>query len=160
MMPECDHRTIVDENMVKCAHWRVRAPGDLIPGKFCSIACTWRGEPNKPKPDYPFPPPMPCGPGCRLTKLIKYIGIEAGGCQCEYHAGEMDTWGPEMCRKHIDYTVGVMESNATKLGVPFNQSIARWIVGLAITLSEDDREPNIREHAKLLAIKAGAALIA
>lgn len=145
--------------MIKCAHWRVRAPGDLIPIRTCTDFCTWKNEPNKPKPDYPFAPPRACGPGCRLTKLIKYIGIEPGGCQCEFHAGEMDVWGPSLCRQHIDYTLGVMKENAAKVGVVFSRSIATWLIALAIVLAEEDREPNLREQAKLMALKAGSMLI-
>lgn len=155
----CKHRTVVSETMVKCAHWRVRAPGDLTILRTCTEFCTWKNEPNKPKPDYPFPPPRTCGPGCRLLRLTDKMGISHGGCGCESHAAEMDRWGAKLCREHVDYTLEVMRRNASKLGVPFSESIARWLINLAITLSEEDREMSLSESAKLLALRAGLGLV-
>lgn len=83
------------------------------------------------------PPPPDGGPGTELRKLLKTLGIQPRGkdCQCNAHALEMDRRGPQWCEAHLETIVDWLAEEAKKrplLGVLFSRTAARQMVRLAI----------------------------
>lgn len=100
--------------------------------------------------------PRECLAGCWLTKLLKEMGQSySPTCHCEAMAATMDANGEEWCRIHIDHPLSVMRSEAEKRKLVFVESQARWLVELAITLSEEKREPTRFERIRLRAMRLG-----
>lgn len=84
-----------------------------------------------------------CLAGCRLTRILKSIGIEyTPGCGCEDMAREMDIRGAEWCRENTPNIVAKMRSVAHDRKLDFSERGAKWLVNLAIRLAEKEREPN------------------
>ncbi len=86
------------------------------------------------------------------------IGIHHKWCQnCKDHAAAMDGNGPEWCRENIEIITGWMREAAAKQSLPFSESQSRWLVNLAITLAEVNRDHSMIERARLAVMKRGLA---
>lgn len=57
------------------------------------------------------------GPGTELSKLFDQLGIEANfGCKCPARIQQMDRWGVEGCKDHIQTIYGWMTEGQVKYG--------------------------------------------
>jgi hypothetical protein len=82
-----------------------------------------QSEPVKPKG----------GVGTELKKLLGYVGIVAvGNCNCNRHAKEMDTKGPDWCEQNLDTITGWLKQEASLRRLPFSAMVARRVVKIAI----------------------------
>ena len=95
----------------------------------------------------PLPTAQPDGgPGTELRKLLKTLGIQPRGadCQCNAHALEMDRRGPQWCEAHLETIVDWLAEEAKKrpiLGMLFSRTAARQMVRLAIERARAPKSP-------------------
>jgi hypothetical protein len=55
------------------------------------------------------------GPGTELKKLLQSLGIPNAWCEgCKGRAKQMDAWGVEGCRQHLDTIAGWLKEAADK----------------------------------------------
>lgn len=103
--------------------------------------------------------PARLGCGSLLKKYLAYIGVFPGNCSCDQRAAEMNRNGVKWCRDNIDTTLFWMAEEARERGLTFHEHSARWLVVLAIRLTEENREPNRYERFKLRCMRIGNGLI-
>ena len=94
-------------------------------------------------PIVPWPKMMPdgtlCGPGQQLKASLKLIGIVAAeGCSCNGKALQMDAWGPDGCREHMEEILDGLkqEADARKMGHLFVRPAVKLMVSRAIRAAE------------------------
>lgn len=83
-------------------------------------------DPEKPKPPPPEPPsstavstvPVTRGPGDYLhDAILRWVGESPSeDCQCRSRIAQMNAWGPQGCREHLDEIVGWLEEEAKNRG--------------------------------------------
>jgi len=89
-------------------------------------------------PAYPHPW---CGPGCQLSRMLAWFGVEASHvCKCKEHARQMDSWGADECLRRIDEILGWLEVAARQANMPFQRDVARAAVMVAV---EAGRRPSV-----------------
>lgn len=78
--------------------------------------------------------------GTALAMLLRqlYLATEADCVSCLVHMGQMNEWGPAVCRERIDEIVGWLEESADSKGLSwlFRQWSARRLVQIAIGIAE------------------------
>jgi len=100
------------------------------------------------------------GPGTWVHKLLEMIGVSASeSCKCGPRRAYLDAMGINWCRQNSSITLGWMREEAESRGMTFVESQARWLVNLAITLAEDQREPSRLERIRLRAMRLGSRLL-
>jgi hypothetical protein len=72
--------------------------------------------------------------GTRLKNLISWFPIpNKGGCRsCRSLEAKMNSWGPEMCEKKIDYILKKLAIGAKRRGLPFSRRLVEILVRRAI----------------------------
>ena len=84
----------------------------------------------------------PCGPGCRLKRLLSWWRIrDDGTCGCDEFAARMDGWGPDGCEQHMDEIIGHLAEAAVRRGLPFIPAAARLLVRQAIAAARRETAP-------------------
>ena len=90
------------------------------------------------------------GPGTELMLMLAQLDIaEKPGCDCKAKAEQMDRWGVEGCREHIDEIVGWMREGSHRWGWSDKFKAARLAAatGLAFKINWLDPFPGIVEEA-------------
>jgi hypothetical protein len=97
------------------------------------------------------------GPGSELEKLIKrwFRQDATESCPCRSMIVQMNTWGPDGCREHIDEIIDVMMGEAEKRGMLKSRifglkrakrigakPVAGWMVKRAIRRAEKIAPPS------------------
>lgn len=60
-------------------------------------------------------PPVVRGVGTELQQLLQWCSLgNSSGCRCKEHAAQMDTAGPQWCRRHLSEIVGWLEQERLK----------------------------------------------
>jgi hypothetical protein len=96
-----------------------------------------------------------CRAGCRLTKLLCYIGATyTADCDCKSESAKMNAGTTT-----IDATIEVMREEAERRKLTFVESQARWLIELAHKLADENREPTRIERVRLRAMRLGNRLI-
>lgn len=76
------------------------------------------------------------GPGTALHELLAAYGLEPDEvCECEFHARQMDFWGPDGCQARLPEITGWLEAEAKRRGLWFSGLLAKQLVKLAIRRS-------------------------
>jgi hypothetical protein len=79
------------------------------------------------------------GPGTELKRLLAWFASPSDSCECESRAAQMDAWGPDGCREHLNEIVGWLLEEAELRGLPHGtlpQLAAQLLVLRAIRRSE------------------------
>lgn len=98
-------------------------------GPRCSAYLPTRqceADPKKSKPAPPEPPPSTVGPTVPTTRgpgnylhdtIQRWVGESpTDGCQCSSRIEQMNAWGPQGCREHLDEIVGWLLDEAHRRG--------------------------------------------
>lgn len=134
-------------------------------GSYCCSRCQYTAHgitalPYNRTCEHPVQSEFEAGVGGCLSLLLKMVGVEyTRDCQCAKRAAEMDEMGPQWCRDNIDTTIFWMSEEAQERGMTFLDSQARWLVMLAITLTEEAREPTKIERVRLRAMRLGNRIL-
>jgi hypothetical protein len=64
-----------------------------------------------------------------------FITPQAGTCQCNARAAQMDANGPDWCESNLDLIIGWLKEEADRRKLPFFTSAARLIVRRSIQKS-------------------------
>jgi hypothetical protein len=96
-------------------------------------------------------PPLPCGPGCHLKRLLARFGIAAtDACPCNRHAAQMDLWGPDQCDRNKSEIVGWLRDEAKRRGLPFIEAAGVLMVNRAIRLSRLELNGDLTNESRPL----------
>jgi len=80
--------------------------------------------------------------GTILKKSLARFGIRPNPkkCRCNGHAEIMDSRGPEWCERNKEIIVHWMKAEAVKLGLPFSQTFARYLIDRSIRKAKNIRD--------------------
>lgn len=90
---------------------------------------------QSPKPDHR---PVAIGPGTALKKLLAgwpFFIETTKECPCEYHALQMDAWGPAECDRQMGTIVEWLREEAERRELFFTYAAGRLLVRRAIALA-------------------------
>lgn len=76
-----------------------------------------------------------CLAGTALKKLLAgppFWFKDAKDCGCSGNASKMDSWGCDECERREDEILGWLRDAASKRGLPFSETVGRWLIRTAI----------------------------
>ena len=78
------------------------------------------------------------GPGTELQKIISWLPVprKKGCANCIRMVARMNRWGPDGCKKKMDYILKKLEIAAKRRGLPFSKSLTEKLVMKAIKKAE------------------------
>ncbi|WP_425618024.1 hypothetical protein NA78x_001717 [Anatilimnocola sp. NA78] len=119
-------------------------PAD-IPGERGIVCgrCGNRMLPHTQRPDPGRRKPAPDhGPGTELKKLLASVGLtDFSGCGCASKIAQMNRWGVEGCRQHIDQICGWIEEAKRKAGWREQLKAATLATANGLAFKLDPRDP-------------------
>ena len=101
----------------------------------------------------PKPRTKPHGPGSWLHYLIRryFKKVPSTGCKCAARIRQMNAWGCDGCREHIDEIVGWLLEEADKMKfwsaaamLPGSKFTLRQFIGTSIRLAEGSKKRRSR----------------
>ena len=101
--------------LVKSCDWE-KMPSGLLQCKQCGIIYPY--PVNEEKKTWPYNVCKTKGPGDYLhDAILKWVGEgPTRKCGCRDRINQMNTWGPEQCREHIEEIVDWLMAEAAKRG--------------------------------------------
>ena len=146
-----------DDDKWECV--RCHARYSYLPVRQCDA------DPEKPKPPPPDPAsssvestvPAARGPGDYLhNAILRWVGESpTEDCQCRSRIAQMNAWGPQGCREHLDEIVGWLLDEAQRRGWRTAKLPgARWAVKrlvLGAIRQADKGEHDSRRHPNISA---------